>query len=448
MLSLGIVPALQQFVPEIMAKGAGNSLPRILRRFNLIRLTLTVLFGGLLAWSWTTSYAWFGFPADYARASLFGLLAAGLALLSEYTIYVLEAMLLQRIAQPLRALLPVGRLLGLSVLWAAEAVDFETMMALEIALHSLTWLAATVMLRRQLGVVSGDAPCPVSDSQLTSFVLDMSWAQLLAMGANAGLIRVAAGHVLGLEASAIFSFMQQLTIQATRLLPSTQFANLIRPMLVAKFQAGQHEIVAAAFGLLLKVNAIVTVPMLLIGLLGGDRLLTLLVGRSAEAGGLGLALVALVPAMTAVENIGSTALQVARQSVVVRRLGWLSLFVGPAVYLGARFGPAGAMGGLLASVSLVASATLMSARRWGRCIHADVRGLARILLAGLFAGLTALASGLVLPWEALAGVGCIAFLGWLLLLGSWLSETEARAIREFSGKHLPMLDRWTKKNAA
>jgi O-antigen/teichoic acid export membrane protein len=413
-----------------------------LRDGLIARLLLIALLCGTLFVFWEYCFRWLGFPAEYRDIGRWGVVVASTAMYAEFSAFVLEAMLLQRLAQPLRAFLPVGRLVGLLLLWHFGLARLETLLVLDLALHLVTIAVGEWMVYRSVKDVADSSAVSSSPADTWRFAWHMSGAQFFATASNTGLIRILASRVLGVDGAALFSFLQQLSLQITRLLPSTQFANVIRPILVSRFQLGEAATVASAGGFLCKLNLVVAVPILVGAFVGGDGLLTLLSGKPADTSHLALFLAMFIPPAIAIENIASNLIQVYRRASVVRNLAVLALVVPVCVWLLGQLGLCGVLGGLAIGLSLQAGATLFVATKIEAGVDFDRATAMKIILLGAAVSAPVIfirPSAHWLVWCVLCvGVYLLMFLLWL----KWISPNEFSAIRLLLGKPLKPLARY------
>lgn len=411
--SLGLVPVIQQFLPDLALHGSTTGCRRFLRLTLLVRLILT---GGLVIacyLGWGTLGIWLGFEsAEMLPVGLVcGVLLA--SLMADYSITTLEALLQQHLAQPLRTMLSIGKLVALVVLFFFGLLDVVTLLQVELCIAGICAFLGELAVARSARALRPDGSKPMDVRAILSFAWHMSGAQFLATAANPGVLRVVAARTLGLESSAHFAFLQQLVLYTTRFLPSIQFANLVRPMLVARQSVGSGEAVARICGLLWKLNAIFAVGLVCFAGIGGDRLLQLLSGNRVEHGGWALLLMLLVPAFIAQENLASTVLQVYRRAHVVRVLNLLSLLVPLFVASGAVIsGLTGAAAGVAIGIGLQSTLSLVIAARTDVGITLAWQGVLRTVTAA------AVFSGLISASTAISSVpGSVPVLALLLLTG-------------------------------
>ena len=378
LVSLGLVPMMQQFLPEIAMRGTKSELRSFLRwsLASRILLTMAVALACLLGWQWLSAWLGLDGPEVLPIGLVCGVIVA--TLVADYSVTALESLLQQQLAQPIRALLPLGKILGLLVLFWSGHLDLVTLLKVELGIAILCALAGEFAVARVVSRLQPDGGLKVDLRSMLTFAWHMSGAQALATMSNPGLIRLIATRALGLDAMAPFAFLQQLVLYATRFMPSVQFANLVRPMLVARQSLGAGAVVSSAGGLLWKMNVMAALVIIGVVTVGGENLFRALSGLSIEGGGWAFAAMMLIPPLMAQENLASTLLQVYRRASVVRTLNLLAAIAPVAVVLlASQFGLVGAAIGLAAGIGVQSVATLWVVSRTDSGIAIDLTGAFR-----------------------------------------------------------------------
>lgn len=444
LVSLGLVPMLQQFLPDIALHGTSQVLRRTVAVGAGIRLLLTALLLTACYAGWNGLLSWLGATAGPPVPAWLVCAVVAASLMADYSVTILEALMQQRIAQPLRAALPIGKLCALLTLHWNGTLSLERLLWVELALATACAMAGEWSVRRMLARQQPDATRQYQTRMMVSFAWHMSGAQLLATAANPGVVRMVAARGLGVEALAQFAFLQQLALYVTRFMPSTQFASLIRPMLVARQATGQVGVVSSAMALMWKANLVVALVLFAAAAAGGGGLATWLYGREVVAGGLSILLMLTVPAFVAQENLASTMLQLQRETRVVRRLNLLALFVPAAVLAGSILASLpGAIAGLSLALGLQSTVTLAQAARFPDGMRLDGHGLLRAMAAAALA--VGAVAGLhhILPaghaWHAPTGAVVSGVLSLaLLFVFKPLDKNDAALV----GRTAPSLGRW------
>lgn len=431
--SLGLLQALQQFLPRLAAHANRREVRRFVRTMAAARLALTLGVIGLMLLFWPRIAGWFGLTLVADLSS--GLLVAALivaVLGARYVAEVLECLLEQRDAQLVRALQPVARLVGLAGLWFSGNLNLTRLLWVDllVSLAALAW--GQWMLARRLRALSPDGELVLPWREVRSFVGHMSLSQGLVAAGDAGAVRLIAGRVLGLEAAGIFAFLQQLTVTANRYLPSILLANVVRPMLVVRHAAGDLATVGVGVAVLWKMNLALMCGALAVVIVGGDGLLVLLSGGAAQAAGLPMALLLVGLLGSAMSQIVAMALQI---HGLASRVTLVSL-AAPTTLLCAWYG--GLHGGLLGlawgvavSMWLRAAVVMATAQTGPQRAPLDWSGALRLILATV--GVVALGAWLGryvgTLWAAALAAGLyVALLLWLKPLNATEGELIGRGL--------------------
>ncbi len=393
LVSLGLIPVIQQYLPELSLHGTRADLLRFSRVSLAVRLALTAAFVSVCYLFWPAIHGWLGSAGvvTVPVALVCGVVAV--ALIADYAALVLEALMQHRIAQPLRTAIPVGKLVALIVFALLGQVSLYNLLVVEFVLACWCCILGLILARRALARLEPDGSRLPDWHAMVNFGWHLSAAQFLATAANPGVVRLAAARVLTVDFFAYFAFLQQLSLHVTRFMPSTQFSSVLRPVLVARYAAGRVDVVYAAFGFLLKINLMVGLGIALVAFVGSDPLAQVLYGAPIANGGLILACMMALPFFVAKENLASTILQIGKRSDLVRSLNVLALGVPVFVIVGGGFGGAlGVVFALLLGVGLQAMVTLAVAVSSSPGLKIDASGILRILMAAM---LVASAAGAV-----------------------------------------------------
>lgn len=379
--SLGLLPALQQYLPELAVTGTRAQLQSFVRWTTAGRFALLGLFAALMLMFWEPLSAWLGFPPQPPHHVWLACAMVITVLGAQFTEQMLESLLEQRVAGMIRALLPLGRLAGLLALASAGHATLMNMLVVDLVTSAVCLLLSEIWLVRQLRQVHPDGSKHFERSEILGFIWNMSFAQLLNSVANAGTLRLLVSRLLGVEVAGQFAFFQQLMTQAKRFLPSMLLANLVRPMLISRHIAGDTAIVATAAGVLWKSNLLLIWPVVMALAVSGDWLLSVVTGGRISQGGIAMAWMMLGAASFAQGQIISMLMQVYRHSAMVRTNSLISLTAPLLVWAGASWGLAGVAAGLTASLWLRTTTGLFQFKRQGLAISIDWPGAARVALA-------------------------------------------------------------------
>jgi O-antigen/teichoic acid export membrane protein len=411
--SLGLLPTIQQFLPDIAMHGRPCDLRRVLRVALAVRLAMVGLacsaayafWPGLLLWLDSSSSE--GLPSAMIVTAF-----VGVTLLVDFDASVLEALLQQHVAQPLRSALAIGRLLILvSLLYVETDIRAHDLLVAELCLAVVCSLVGSALVMRAAHRFSPDSTRQLEWRRMLNFAWHVGVGQAIASAANPGAIRIVAVRVLPVEQFAYFAFLQQIVVYVTRFMPSMQFAAVVRPMLVANQVAGRSALVDSAIIFLWKVNLICGFAVVAAAFIGGDVLSRHLYGQAIEFGGIVLAMMLFVPVMVSQEHLSATWLQVRRLPSMISRLSVLALLVPVSVLFSGQIGElTGVATGLIFALALQSFATFGFAVRLSEMERVDLQG------------------GLRVSCAALASVmGCL-LLGRSLVDSHWLSGVTGAAV--------------------
>lgn len=422
--SLGLLPALQQFLPEMALHATRPQLVRFVKWTTLLRFALLAVFAVVLYAFWEPVTSWLGFTGTQHAGTGIACAMVITVLGATFTDHMLEALLEQRFAQTLRALYPLLRLLGLLALAGVGMVSLQAMLWVDFAASLLCLVLAEWALVRQIAKLEPDGSRHFSFKEIASFTWHLSGAQLLNAAATPGTLRIVVARLLGVEAAGQFAFMQQLLTQFNRFLPSLLLANLVRPMLIARNVEGDVAGVATASGLLWKSNVLLVWPVVGVMVVAGDTLIGLLGGSRLPPVGLAMAWMMLSSASAAQSQIVSMVMQVYRYSALVRTVSLASLSAPLLVWAGANFGLAGAAAGLAAAAWVRSSLGVTLLQTQDRGIALDWSGGLRVLAVLTLATAAA--------WFAASWVGPLpAALGLLVLYAVLVALVKPLSAAEF-----------------
>lgn len=385
--SLGLLPAVQQFLPRLVSSGTAPQIRSFVRGVALARSTLIGLFAFALFAGWETVAGWFGIAsgASLTLPVFVALLCAVLA--SRFNAEMIESLLEQRDSQTVRALQSIGRLCGLLALWAAGNVSLATLLWVDLLIFVAGATLGSWFLRRRLLALGSGAGLTLSLQEVLRFAVHMSVSQLLGALGGAPAIRLMVGRMLGVELAGAFAFLQQLVLVGQRYLPSVLLGNMIRPMLIARHEDGQHAEVATGFGLLWKVNLGLVLGVAVLTAAGGDDILRMASAGVAANAGPAMTLLVLGLLATGQYQVTAMALQVYRNAGKVALSSTLAPLALPLAALG---GQAAGLTGVAAGVALAkwlqSIAGLWLLQRQPLCMDLDRTGLLRISAVALAAG--------------------------------------------------------------
>lgn len=375
--SLGMLEAVRRYLPELAARGAPGDLIWFVRWMTLIRLIIMVAWAVLIATFWSDIAAWLGFSVPQQHATF---LAVGLIITVigfRYAAEMLECLLEQRWSQLIHAFMPLGRLVGMAVLVIVENLTLEYLLWIDLVVSLSCFLMAEFFLMRKLRTLSDVGDFKVSLYEIFSFAWHMAGVNLLRAIASFGALRILVAHTLGLEAAGMFAFLQQLLMMIGRYLPAKLLANVIRPMLISRYVAGDIDVVKQGMALLWKSNLLIIAACMAMIIVAGDSLIMVASsGRFVDAGMLMLIMLLGLGATSQ----GQLVIMIMQIFPYTRQLKYFSLLsvMSPfAVIIGSNWGLIGVASGIVLSVWLLNSLTLLWLNRQAGRMKLDWLGILR-----------------------------------------------------------------------
>lgn len=432
--SFGLLEAARRFMPELAARGSAAGVRAFVRGVTLARLVILLAWAGIIAAGWPLLAAALGFNTAQAAEGwgVIGLIVALPAF--RYAAEMLETLLEQRWSQSAQALLPIMRLAGVGGLVATGSTSLAALLWIDLAASLVCLVLAEWALLRRLRTLDAAGSHRVGVREVARFAWHMAGVNLLQATASMGAMRLLAARVLGLEAAALFAFLQQLLNIVNRYMPSQLLANLIRPMLIARRAAGETGVVGQGLGLMWKSNLLIVLAGLAVIVVGGNLLLDVASGGRFDSA---LAVMLLLTLGLGVNSQGlliNMAMQIHDRTRALRVQSLFFPLVLLAAWLGAQAGLVGFVAGMVGVQALRNTFALVWMRRHDVPMALDWGSVVRT------AGWTALAAGPAwLLAQALGQVWGLALL-LLLLLGSSLlarplsATDEAMLARALKGR--------------
>lgn len=414
--SFGMLEAVRRFLPELATRGAPGALIWFVRWMTLIRLIIMALWAILIAIFWPAIAAWMGFSVPQQDATL---LAVGLIITVisfRYASEMLECLLEQRWSQLLQAFMPWGRLTGVAVLLVTGNLALEQLLWVDFAVSLSCFLLAEFFLMQKLRNLHSTGDFRVNAHEILNFAWNMAGVNLLRAVASFGAMRILVARTLGLEAAGMFAFLQQLLIIIGRYLPARLLTNVIRPMLISRYVAGEIDVVKQGMALLWKSNLLVITACMVAIVVAGDSLIMVASsGRFVDAGMLMLIMLLGLGATSQ----GQLVIMIMQIFPYTRQLKYFSLLsvMSPlAVIIGSNWGLIGVASGIVLSAWLLNSLTLLWLNRQAGSMELDwlgiLRGLGLAILLAIIGWVVEFEFG---PWEALALILLIYGPGLLLV---------------------------------
>lgn len=442
--SLGLVHAVQQFLPELAVKGTRRGLREFVYLTTAACLMLMLALAAGLYLLWAPLTALFDLQAVSSPhwALMVGLLLFA-TLGAEFAEEALDALLEQRFAQAIRAFYPVARLVGLGALAYADAVTLLAVIWLDIGIAALCFIAAELVLLRKLRAIrpSGEREVPWRDIAL--FCWHLTGADLISASGNPGALRLVAAYALGPVTAGHFAFLQQLLSQFARALPAVQLVGLVRPMLITARLRDDTERLRAANSLMHKSNVLLLLPLVIVAGAAGGAVLSSLSGGRIDQASVALLLVALTALAQTWHRITAVILQVHRLSALTRRNSLFAPTAPAFVLAGAAHSLEGALLGLTMAALLRSAAATWSLGRAVPGLTVDLRGLLGIVGVGV----AALVAGWLLALHAPVAsvVAALAFFAIGVLWLRPLAAAEAELIASVAPRLAGTCQRLTRR---
>lgn len=401
--SLGLLEAVRRYLPELAARGAPGVLKRFVLWMTLIRFGIMLIWTILIAIFWLDIAAWMGFSVSQQNATL---LAVGLVITVlgfRYAAEMLECLLEQRWSQLTHALMPIGRLAGVALLVIVGGLTLERLLWVDLTVSAGCLLLAEFFLIRRLHSLSSIGDYNVNTRTVASFAWHMAGVNLLQAIASAGAVRILVARTLGLETAGMFAFLQQLQLIVGRYLPANLLANIIRPVLISRYIAGEIGIVKQGIALLWKINLLIIAVSMAAICVAGDAIIMLISsGRFIDAGMVMLVMLLSLGA-TSQGQLVNMAMQIFPYTRQLRYFSVLFILTPIAVIVGSNWGLIGVVSGTVLNVWLHNNLTLLWLNRQTGYMELDWFGVLRgISMAVLLTALGWVIGFEFGPWWGLA----------------------------------------------
>lgn len=279
--SVGLPWVAARYLPDFLLHANGKQLTQFVWQIIAWVFLFTII-GALLlyvAMPWLLSPLNLVHHVDIARIFLFVFVLEGLRRTLQESI--LEPLLLQGQAQLSQVIRSLGLLLSLGFMTTLGSVQLSHVVLAELvgtilgtasALRGLTWyLYANQNLQ---SIKSWQPPCW---SEMRRTALHMYFSYLVTLTYSQHVFIFIIQRFLGVEATALFGFLVNLSGQVSRYLPSTLLFGLIRPKLMASYvsEGGIAQLTRNA-NLVGKLSLFILMPILVFAWLAGGELLSLL----------------------------------------------------------------------------------------------------------------------------------------------------------------------------
>ena len=210
--------------------------------------------------------------------------------------------------------------------------------------------------------------------------------------------------------------LQQLLMIVGRYLPAKLLANVIRPMLISRYLAGEIGVVKQGMALLWKSNLLIIAACMVTISVAGDALITVASsGRFVDAGMVMLIMLLGLGAASQGQLV-TMVMQIFPYTRQLKHFSLLSVLTPLAVIAGSHWGLIGVASGIVLSVWLSNSLILLWLNRQAGSMELDWLGILR----GLGLAISLAFVGWIIefkfgPWEALALVLLVYIPGMMLV---------------------------------
>jgi O-antigen/teichoic acid export membrane protein len=434
--SFGILPLAQRYLPQML-----TTLPlHKLYRFVTFLVTTQIAIYGAIAWTlgqfWEQLTPYFGMNAAQTEATRVAVWIFLVIPSFRFTAELLECLLgFGQIARAVMVMVRAGAIIVLILV--QPEVHLRDILLVDAIATGLCVAAVLSRVRANLTALH----TPIADGHLplremAHFAFNMALVGPMSATSNPGAVRLVLANGLGLAESGLFAFLQTLERLVSRYLPATLLKNLIRPVLISRyFGKGDHELLSAGTGLLLKSNMLAVIGGLVVIAVCGDQVVSLMSGGKFSGAGLTLLLLYVNMIATSQRGVQEMVMQITGHTRVL----WITSIVSPIalllIWLCAGYGlnvavlimTAGSM-----TANWLAAAVLQWKTDWFRV---DWRGMTAIFLPGLAAAVIGI---LMLGWARPLVAGAVALLFFLAFL---------RIGRPFNGHEIGAVERVVGKRA-
>ncbi|MEH6528664.1 MAG: hypothetical protein V7718_01845 [Porticoccus sp.] len=345
--SLGLLEAARRFLPELAARGSAVGVRLFVKWTMIARLSILLVWAFGLALAWGAITDWLGFSAAQASHTWQALILAVLVVAFRYSCEMLESLLEQRWSQAVRALHPVGRLVGLAGLFLTNQVTLAWILWVEVIVSLVCLLLIEWALIRKLRALPNTDKYRVPVRKVVNFSWHLAGTNLLQSIGSGGAQRLLVARLLGLEAAGLFSFLQQLLLIVSRYMPAQLLANVIRPMLISRLATGEHGVVSQGMALMWKSNLAIVSASVAVLVVAGDTIVALLSSWRFNDAGMPALLLFIGLGATSQGQLVNMAMQLHDKTHELRKHSLLFLLLPMAAWVGSSYGLLGLIIGIV-----------------------------------------------------------------------------------------------------
>lgn len=430
--SLGILPVGQRFLPQLVDTATPSDLRRFLISISTLQLLVLALVTFVIWYYWDTLLPLVGFDATQIERSRPAIWLLLLVPAFRFVADLLEALLEQGRAQAARALMPLGRLAGISALFLVGAeIGLEEILYIDGGVTLLCLVLGWVFMGDSLRCVAAPAePKPLPVRAMVRHAWHMLSVDFMGSASAPGAIRIVLANALSLSESGLFAFLQSLQRMIGRYLPSVLLRGLVRPMMISRVaRKNGLQIVETATALLLKLNLLIVVSGVVVIFFAGDLIVSWASGgKFPNAGNVLLLMVAFL-GVTSQRLVMEMLLQIMNLTHILRISAILAPLSLAIVWLLADYGLVAAVIISGSGVALANAICIVQLRKVTGEFSSDWRGNASIVAA---AGVAA-----VLGYSLQPRLGM-----WVgLIISGFLLLLLLAAIKPFRASELRIMDR-------
>ncbi len=327
--SFGILPIGYRYLPELLSRLSARKLYKFVLSLTVIQLTSICLIAFALSLAWDSITPHLGFSAQQTElARIAGWLFLVLPAF-RFCSELLEALLEQAKSQFVRALMPLGRVVGIGILIGSDAtLDLSKIIAVDIFVTLGCLVLAWIQLARSLVQLSrhdavGDDRIPLRE--MVRFGWHMAVVDLLGATATPGALRIVLANVLGVTTAGLFAFLQSLERLVSRYLPGVLLRGIVRPIMISRHGTpGGMEVLRGGSGLLMKMNSLIVALGASVIAVAGDEVVYELSGGKFENAGMTLLLMFLILSVSAQRSIITMLMQITGHTQILRATAFIA----------------------------------------------------------------------------------------------------------------------------
>jgi O-antigen/teichoic acid export membrane protein len=298
--SLGLIAVAERYVPELRARASGRALAQFVLRLLAARYVVLLGACALAAFLGTAITTALSMPHLVDAFVIFQVIVVAEAA-CRYTETIFDSLLQQKYSQ-LSTLFRYGLRLAALAVYAATASDPLTLMTwvsieagCALAGLALATLLVSIVVRRSWreGEAEGTGSGEVGTihfeyRRYLRYAAPVFLGRLIASLSGLEAAKLVAARLVGLEATAVFGFCASLTIMMQRYLPTFLIMNMVRPLFITASTSDKPQSrLGFLYGLFIKLNFFVLLPIVAVVGAAGDSVVSALSGgKFAQGGGL------------------------------------------------------------------------------------------------------------------------------------------------------------------